>query len=79
MTVKRAASALTKEAGDISSLFPSLSGKAPEPLPSRFSDIKRQLIKGNEDAVTQSWHRLLASLKDEIAEVKKNGSNVSPR
>jgi Protein of unknown function (DUF1479) len=78
-TARHAASTLTKEAGDISSVFPSLSGKAPEPLAARFSDVKRQLIKGNEDAVTQSWHRLLASLKHEIAEVKTHGSNVSRR
>ena len=76
-TVRRAASTLTKEAGDISSVFPSLSGKAPEPLAARFGDVKRRLISGNEDAVTQSWHRLLASLKDEVAVVTKSGSSVS--
>ena len=76
-TLTRAASTLAKEAGDISSVFPSLSGKAPEPLAARFSDVKKNLIKGNEDAVVQSWHRLLASLKEEIAEVKKKRSTVS--
>lgn len=75
-TVERPPSALLKEAGDISSVFPSLSGKASEPLAARFSDVKKQLIKGHEDAVTESWHRLLASLKEEIVEVKKEGSKV---
>ncbi len=42
---RRAASTLTKEAGDISSVFPSLSGKKPDPLPPRFSDLKKSLIK----------------------------------
>jgi hypothetical protein len=67
---------LTKEAGDISSVFPSLSGKKPDPLPSRFADLKKSLIKGNEDAVSASWQRLLTSVRKEIDEVKKLGSDV---
>src|SRR5882757_5961081 len=73
---RRAASTLTKEAGDISSVFPSLSGKKPDPLPSRFSDLKKLLIKGNEGAVIASWQRLLTSLKREIKEIRSEGSNV---
>jgi hypothetical protein len=68
-----------KEAGDISAVFPSLSGKASEPLAARFSDVKKQLIKGNEEAVTQSWKRLLASLREEVVEIKQKGSDVSLR
>ncbi|EXJ80326.1 hypothetical protein A1O1_08470 [Capronia coronata CBS 617.96] len=75
---RRAASTLTKEAGDISSVFPSLSGKKAEPLPPRYSELKKSLIKGNEEAVTASWHRLLASLKNEIAEIKSKGSDIVP-
>ncbi|KIX10447.1 uncharacterized protein Z518_01530 [Rhinocladiella mackenziei CBS 650.93] len=75
---RRTASSLTKEAGDISSVFPSLSGKKPDPLPPRFSDLKKSLIKGNEDAVTASWHRLLSSLKKEIGEIRSEGSNIIP-
>ncbi|KAK6366588.1 hypothetical protein LTS17_010674 [Exophiala oligosperma] len=74
----RAASTLTKEAGDISSVFPSLSGKKADPLPSRFSELKKSLIKGNEEAITASWQRLLASLKKEIEEIKSEGSNIIP-
>ncbi|OAP57023.1 hypothetical protein AYL99_09135 [Fonsecaea erecta] len=76
--LRRAASTLTKEAGDISSVFPSLSGKKSDPLPPRFSALKKTLIKGNEDAITASWHRLSKSLAREIAEIRSEGSNVIP-
>ncbi|KIW75786.1 hypothetical protein Z517_10529 [Fonsecaea pedrosoi CBS 271.37] len=76
--LRRAASTLTKEAGDISSVFPSLSGKKPDPLPPRFSALKKKLIKGNEDAITASWQRLSESLEREIAEIRSQGSNVIP-
>lgn len=72
----RAASTFTKKAGDISSVFPSLSGKKSPPLPARYSELKKRLISGKEDAVTQSWHRLLSSLKGEIAEVREKGNKV---
>jgi hypothetical protein len=70
-------STTTREVGDISSVFASLSGKAQEPLPSRFSDLKKRLIAGNEEAVKASWQRLLVSLEDEIEEVKQLKSSVS--
>lgn len=73
---RRAASTLTKEAGDISSVFPSLSGKKPDPLPPRFAELKKSLIRGNEEALTDSWHRLLSSLKREIEEIRSEGSDV---
>lgn len=73
----RAVSTLTKEAGDISAVFPSLSGKAPEPLPARFSDLKKRLIAGNEAAVEASWQRLLGSLKTEIGEIRSRQTAVS--
>ncbi|KAK5082636.1 hypothetical protein LTR05_006516 [Lithohypha guttulata] len=74
--ISRAASTLTKEAGDISSVFPSLSGRKAPPLPPRYSQLKKTLIQGNEEAVTASWHRLLSSLKGEIAEVRRKGNKV---
>jgi Protein of unknown function (DUF1479) len=76
-TSLRAVSTLTKESGDISSVFPSLSGKDPDPLPARFSNLKEHLIRGNEDAVKASWQRLLSSLRQEISEVQKKKSSVS--
>ena len=72
----RAASTLTKKAGDISSIFPSLSGIKPDPLPARYSELKKRRIAGKEDAVSRSWYRLLDGLKQEIAEVKREGNKV---
>lgn len=74
---RRAASSMTKEAGDISSVFASLSGKQSPPLPPRFSDLKKSLIRGNESAVVSSWQRLLSSLRQEIDEIKVAGNAVS--
>jgi hypothetical protein len=65
-----------KPSGDISAVFPSLSGKKPEPLPDRFRDLKLQHARGKEDPLKGSWQRLLASLKGEIAEIKAKGSEV---
>lgn len=68
----------TRKEGDISSVFVSLSGVTPEPLPQPFADIKRQLIKGNEDTITASWKRLLTQLSSEISIVKQNGPSIIP-
>lgn len=68
----------SKVAGDISSVFPSLSGVDSPPLPPRFADLKRRLIKGHEDGVRDSWHRLLADLRQEIDVIKALGSKVIP-
>lgn len=67
-----------KAAGDISSVFPSLSGVDSPALPARFADLKRRLIQGNEDRVRDSWHRLLADLREEIDDVKTLGAKVIP-
>lgn len=67
----------TKAAGDISSVFPSLSGKAPEPLPPRFRDLKAQLSAGREKGLTDSWVRLLESLGKEVEKIKALGSKVN--
>ena len=74
--IARAASTLTKEAGDISSVFPSLSGKKAPPLPARYSDLKKKLAHGKEDKIVESWNKLLSSLRGEIAEVKQKGNKV---
>lgn len=68
----------SKAAGDISSVFPSLSGVDSPPLPPRFADLKRRLIQGHEDHVRDSWHRLLADLRKEIDVIKALGSKVIP-
>lgn len=68
----------TKKAGDISSVFPSLSGAASSPLPPRFADLKRRLIHGHRDALNDSWQRLLVDLRKETEAVKILGSKVIP-
>ncbi|KAF2651396.1 DUF1479 domain protein [Lophiostoma macrostomum CBS 122681] len=78
--VRRIATApvTSKAAGDISSVFPSLSGKSPEALPPRFRALKKQLVKGKEDALSASWERLLVSLQEEIKKIKTLGSKIIP-
>ncbi|KAI9740202.1 MAG: hypothetical protein M1834_004780 [Cirrosporium novae-zelandiae] len=70
--------AQTKKEGDISSVFVSLSGGEAEPLPRRFANIKRHLIEGHEDAVQESWQRLLASLREEIPIIEEMGPGIVP-
>lgn len=65
-------------AGDISSVFPSLSGTAAPPLPARFAALKQRLIRGHEDAVRESWHRLLAELRHENEVIRAAGSSIVP-
>jgi len=68
----------TKAAGDISSVFPSLQpGYQPEPLPSRFRELKQRLFEKNEKALRESWKRLLPSLEEEAEKIKSKGSDVS--
>lgn len=69
---------LSKPTGDISSVFPSLSGVQSSPLPPRFADLKKRLVQGHEDHVRDSWHRLLADLRQEIDVIKALGSKVIP-
>jgi hypothetical protein len=68
-----------KKEGDISSVFVSLSGAGPAKLPSRFADMKRQLIQGNEDRVAASWARLLGQLSKENEIVAQKGPDVVPQ
>ena len=68
----------SKPTGDISSVFPSLSGVQSPPLPPRFADLKRRLIQGHGDRVRDSWYRLLADLRSEIDSIKALGSKVIP-
>ncbi|KUJ24198.1 DUF1479-domain-containing protein [Mollisia scopiformis] len=64
--------------GDISSVFASLSGSAPQPLPDRFADIKTSLIQGREKEITASWQRLLSTLRSEIDQITTHGSSIIP-
>jgi hypothetical protein len=68
----------SKKEGDISSVFASLSGNAPAPLPPRFADVKRKLIQGREEAITASWKRLLEALEEEVRKIERLGSSIIP-
>ena len=68
----------SKPTGDISSVFPSLSGQTAKSLPPRFADLKARLKAGHEDALQASWYRLLAELRKEIEELKMLGGAVIP-
>ena len=68
----------TNAAGDISSVFPSLSGAVTLPLPPRFAALKQRLIRGHENAVHESWRRLLADLQRETEVIKSAGSSIIP-
>ncbi|KAJ6024937.1 Protein of unknown function DUF1479 [Penicillium herquei] len=69
----------TKAAGDISSVFPSLRPDyQPEPLPPRFQELKTKFFEKNEQALTESWKRLLPSLEAEVEKIKAKGSDIIP-
>ena len=67
-----------KREGDISDAFASLSGVEFKPLDPRFADVKARLVAGNEEALHASWNRLLASLREEIPLISKQGSSIIP-
>ncbi|KAL8671062.1 MAG: hypothetical protein Q9168_004433 [Polycauliona sp. 1 TL-2023] len=69
---------ISKSAGDISSVFPSLSGHAPDPLPPRFAEIKKRLIHSHEAQIQGSWNRLLGVLQGKREEIKSKGSSTVP-
>ncbi|KAH7039863.1 uncharacterized protein B0I36DRAFT_309515 [Microdochium trichocladiopsis] len=53
-------------------------GTEPVPLPSRFGNVKRRLIKGREEAVQASWARLLKALRAEVQHIAEHGSELIP-
>lgn len=67
-----------KPTGDISSIFPSLSGVQSAPLPHRFADVKSRLLNGHEDAIRESWVRLLSDLRNETETIRAAGSGIVP-
>lgn len=74
-----AALSTAKPTGDISSVFPSLSGTSSAPLSLRFADLKARLIRGHEDGVRESWTRLLSELREESETIRAIGSGVVPQ
>lgn len=49
-----------------------------EQLEPRFATLKSKLIAGREEALYDSWHRLLASLREEIPLIAALGPKVIP-
>ena len=54
-----------------------LSTSAPEPLPPRFKDLKSEYFHKKEEALKNSWKRLLPSLEEEVGKIQSKGSDVS--
>ncbi|KAK4653572.1 hypothetical protein QC762_508080 [Podospora pseudocomata] len=67
-----------KREGDISDAFASMSGKAPEPLPDRYRQLKLRLVQGHEEAVIASWKRLLSVLQRENEVIAQRGPSIVP-
>lgn len=47
-------------------------------MPPRFADVKSRLINGHEDAIRESWVRLLADLQKETETIRAAGSSIIP-
>ncbi|TIA91079.1 hypothetical protein E3P99_01261 [Wallemia hederae] len=60
----------------IASVFASLSGDDPVDLPSRFSDLKKDIFKDN---LIETWRKVITQLKPEVEEVAALGSDAIPR
>lgn len=73
-----ATQAASRRPGDISDAFASLSGQQLTPLAPAYADLKARLIKGNEEAVRESWERLLKNLRNEIPLIVETGSKIIP-
>jgi hypothetical protein len=54
------------------------SSESPLPLPARFATIKKKLIAGKEEEITQSWKRLLARLESEVRAIESSGADIIP-
>lgn len=67
------ASRKPKAEGSIAGVFSSLSGELSQPLPARFSDLKKELFT---DALVESWREVLEELEDAVEKVATKGSEV---
>ncbi|KAG8738094.1 hypothetical protein FRC10_007287 [Ceratobasidium sp. 414] len=71
---------IQKKEGDISAVFPSLSGLAETPLPPRFSELKKTLLTTSEarDRLVVGWTDLLGALREGVSELQARGNDVIP-
>jgi len=69
---------IPKVEGDISSVFASLAGDKADPLPPRFSELKREIIGEHGDAILASWKRLIPVVGAKVREANKRGPSLFP-
>lgn len=79
MATAAAAATSAKKEGDISDAFTSLSGNHRPPLPDRFRALKRDLVRGHETAIQESWVKLLGELRRENDVIAARGPAVIPQ
>lgn len=60
-------------------MFASLSGETAKPLPDRFRDLKREIVKGEDqaNALKESFVDLCETLRQEVDEIAQKGTQVS--
>ncbi|CAE6509573.1 unnamed protein product [Rhizoctonia solani] len=78
--VQSQASRGQKQEGDISAIFPSLSGVVHDALPPRFSQLKKDLLPTTEarDRLVAGWIDLLGALREGVAELQAKGNDAIP-
>jgi hypothetical protein len=64
---------MPKEEGSIASVFSSLSAGSDPALPTRFSDLKKEIWR---ECLVQSWREVLNELEGSIEEVAARGTDV---
>lgn len=69
---------IPKVEGDISSVFASMGGDKTKELPSRFADLKRDIIGQHGDAILASWKRLLPIVEAKVREANERGPSIFP-
>lgn len=70
----------TKKEGTIASVFASLSGAGDNILPTRFCDLKQEMVGGKKhaDSMLKSWREVLQALQPEVDHIVKTGPAVIP-
>lgn len=69
-----------KKEGTIASVFASLSGAGENALPSRFRDLKRDMVGSEKhaDSMLQAWRQVLKGLQPEVDAIVSKGPEVIP-
>jgi hypothetical protein len=69
-----------KKEGTIASVFASLSGAGDNTLPSRFRDLKHDMLgsKTHAESMLQAWRQVLKDLQPEVDVIVSKGPEVIP-